>query len=253
MFRRQLGKITQKLYPTGRAFNVKRGSTIARVHKALIVSENQLFEDAASTLDVILPDNDNFTADDATRWEQRLGMITNPSVTLADRKLAIIEKMNHPGTILARQSWDYLQGRLQSAGFNVWVHENIPTQSVQTVLQPFSGIGQLGTGQLGDYQLGDVETAYPGFFTCTQLWFGQLGDFQLGECTYNNKIVNNIDEEKDAPFNVGQNLRSTFFIGGQTLGTFANVDEERKNEFRQLILKSKPVQAVGYLFVNYTY
>jgi len=253
MFKIKLKKLINQLYPTGRAFNIPKNGVLDKLHDGLTISQNQLIEDSLSIFDSILPDNDNFTADDATRWEERLGMITNESVLLSDRKSAIIRKMNHPGTILARQSWDYLQEQLQLAGFDLYVYENIPEQTVEQILQPFSETGQLGDGQLDDFELGDVFSVYPELFNCAELGDGQLGDFQLDECVYKNKIANNIDELKDIPFNIGQNYRSIFFIGGPVIGEFANVNEERKNEFRQLVLKIKPVQAIGILFINYTY
>src|SRR5690606_32537660 len=82
------------------------------------------YADALKIQDAQLPDNDGFTADDATDWERRLGMIYSPLVPLADRKLAILRKMNHPGTIKARQNWLYVEGQLRAAGFDVYVHEN---------------------------------------------------------------------------------------------------------------------------------
>lgn len=253
MFKDKLKQITKQLYPTGRAFQNRRDGIIERMHDALIESENQLHEDSQSVLDTILPDNDNFLEAEATRWEQRLGMITNSSVPLAERKLAIIRKMNHPGTILARQSHDYLQDQLQTAGFDVYVHENIPEQTVQQILAPFTNSGQLGNFQLGQKQLGSVLSFYSELFNCSQLGQFQLGQKRLGSCSYNNKVANYIDEQKDANFNTGSNLKSVFFVGGQVLGTFANVDEDRKDEFRQLILKVKPVQSVGFLFIDYIY
>jgi hypothetical protein len=68
---------------------------------------------------------------------------------------------------------------------------------------------------------------------------------------YNNLIANRIDESLDVTFDIGSNLRATFFVGGETLGTFADVDIQRKEEFRQLILKLKPVQSIGFLLINY--
>lgn len=251
MFSDKLKKITKQLYPTGRAFRIPSNGIMERLHDALIVSEAQMIEDALSTLDVILPDNDNFTVEDAQRWEQRLGMISNSSVSLADRKAAIIRKMNHPGTILARQSHDYLQDSLQLAGFDVYVHENIPEQTIEELLQPSSMTGQQGDGQQGDFQQGDVHSSYSSLFQCVQQGMIQQGLFQQGECIYLNKVVNNIDENLDIPFPIVGNYRSTFFIGGEVLGTFADVDENRKDEFRQLILKIKPVQTVGLLLINY--
>ncbi|MEY5042737.1 MAG: hypothetical protein RLZZ414_2304, partial [Bacteroidota bacterium] len=82
-------------------------------------------------------------------------------------------------------------------------------------------------------------------------------------------IANYIDELRDATFDTGADLFSTFFITNDNFGTIddfgvtipttgINIDdirvdvlEVRKKEFRQLLLKLKPTQTVGYLFVNY--
>jgi hypothetical protein len=244
-------KISKQLYPTGRAFRVAEGSELEKLHEALSESESKLDLDSLSILNSVLPDNDNFTELDAELWENRLGLITNPDVSLEDRKLAIIRKMNHPGDIPARQSWDYLQDRLRSAGFDVYVHENLTNVSPQDVLALNENYGQLGTFQLDDQQLGDVYSYYGNLFNFFQLDDQQLGFFQLNEYSYNHKVANNIFEEKDYSFNVGANYKSTFFIGGEELGSFADIDVNRKLEFRQLILRIKPVQTVGFLFINY--
>jgi hypothetical protein len=225
-------KLARQLNPTGRAFKTPFGGDYERLLRGLSKSEALAYADALSILDSTLPDNDNFTTDDATDWERRLGLITNELVPLADRKAAIIRKINHPGTIPARQNFRYLELQLQSASFNVYVFENrFP-----------DGMGGYNTQTPGDL-------AGSGFSDV------QHGDFQHGDIMhggyYGNKVVNYIDEELDAAFNVGTNLRSTFFIGGTPVGTFANVDAQRKDEFRQLILRVKPVQSVAYLFINY--
>jgi hypothetical protein len=247
----QILNLTKQLLPTGRAFNTHNGSMVERMYMALSVSEEKNYLDIVSTLDSILPDNDNFTAEDATLWEKRLGLITNDLVSLSDRKLAIARKLNHPGTIKARQNYLYIQEQLRAAGFDVYVYENLNLLTIEDVLSINNNYGQLGTFQLDDQQLGDVYSYYQDLFDYVQLNDQQLGSFQLNEYVYTNKIVNHIDELKDVSFNVGSSLRSTFFIGGNPLGTFANVPIERKNEFRQLILKLKPVQTVGFLLINY--
>jgi len=116
--------LTRQLYPTGRAFRVAVDSYKLRVHRALAISEDQAYNDALSTLNSALPDNEDFTEEDAAQWEHRLGLITNEAVLLDTRKAAIIRKMNHPGTVPARQHFTYLEGQLQAAGFDVYVHEN---------------------------------------------------------------------------------------------------------------------------------
>lgn len=120
----QIEKLTKQLYPSGRAFKMPKDGFFQKLHDSLNLSEARAYTDAKAILGSILPDTDNFTEEDAAMWEQKLGMITNESVSLADRKAAIFRKMNHPGTIKARQSTLYIEGQLQEAGFNVQVHEN---------------------------------------------------------------------------------------------------------------------------------
>lgn len=225
-------KLTRQLYPRGRAFKMGENSILYRLHRALAISEAQAYGDAKSILNSILPDNDEFTADDATDWERRLGLISNPLVSLADRKLAILRKMNHPGTIKARQNWRYLQLQLQSAGFNVYVYEN-----------------RFPDG-MGGYITQTPQEVSGDTFASVQHGQVQHGNTQHGRGRYN-FVANYIDERVDRRFNIGTNLRSTFFIGGPYVGEYATVDKNRKEEFRQLILRIKPVQAVGILFITY--
>ena len=230
-------KLSEQLYPKGRAFRMK-GNT-KTLHTALAISEETAYNDAIGVLDGILPDNDNFTEDDATAWETRLGLITNSLVSLADRKLAIKRKMNYPGTILARQNYRYLEGQLQAAGFNVYVYENKWDDSGTYVTQSPDEVTGGSSGYI-EFQHGDF----------------QHGDQQHGSY-YGDIVANSITSEGDANFDIGDNYRSTFYIGGNVpanlgdIGTFATVDANREMEFRELILKIKPVQTVALLLVNY--
>lgn len=208
--------LTKSLYPTGRAFGLPLGGVWEKLHRGLGASEVRAWQDAVAILNSILPDNDSFTTDDATDWERRLGLITNASVSLADRKAAIERKMNFPGTIKARQHYLYVEGQLQAAGFNVHVYE---TASGAAPI-PF----QLGQRQLGQFQLG--------------------GRFVP-------MIVNHIDEDLDSNFVVGSNTRSVFYIAADPYGTYATVDINRKDEFRQLVLKLKPAQEVAFILINF--
>lgn len=226
-------QLTKTLYPTGRAFRMRENGVLWKLHRALAQSEARFYLDAVSTLDSALPDNDNFTVDDAQAWERRLGLITNGAVPLADRKLAIIRKMNHPGTVPARENWRFLQKTLRDAGFDVYVYENrfsdgMGGYTTQNPLTLSVGVGGISP-QYGDFQYGDQQYG---------LYYGNL-------------VVNFLDEIEDSQFDVGGSLKSTFFVGGPYVGQFANVDADRKLEFRQMILRTKPVQTVGYLFVNY--
>ena len=212
-------KLTRQLFPTGRAFDYPEGGDLDKLMSGLIESEKRATDDVNSILYQILPDNDNFTAEDATKWENRLGMINGTGVLLSDRKAAIIRKMNHPGDIKARQSWDYLQNSLQTAGFDVYVYENL---SEIPILGEVVQSGQVQSGQV-----------------------------QSGSAPFIFKVVNSLDAAIDREFVVSTDYRSTFVIGGPTFGSSSNVTEARETEFRQLILKLKPAQTVAFLYVDY--
>lgn len=248
----RIKRLRRRLYPTGRAFNIHPGSNPDKLEGVAAEQNADVYNDALSILDTILPDNPNFTPDDATRWEERLGLIVDPpGVSFDDRKAAIIRKMNHPGGILARQSWDYIQDSLQTAGFDVYVHENIPEQTIEQLLSSVNGIGQQGEYQQGEIQQGNVIPLYPGLFTEIQQGIVQQGQFQQGIYSYNNKVANHIDQGLDFYFNAVPHWRSIFWIGDAVLGDFAEVPLARKDEFRQLILKLKPVNTAAYLLINY--
>lgn len=237
----QIKKLIRQLLPTGRAWNVPEDGPHDKLITALSLSQARLAADVEGLLDSILPDNDNFTADDATRWEERLGLITNEAVSLADRKLAIRRKMNHPGKIPARQNYGYLQDQLQAAGFNVYVYENIFSDGMGgfVTMNPTDIIGPNNVGiaiHSDDCEHGDHI---------------EHGDSTSG-AVYEDCVANYINELLDAWFDTGDNLRNTFFIAGPYIDQFADVPEERKEEFRQLILRLKPLQTVAFLFVNYT-
>jgi hypothetical protein len=225
--------LSRQLYPKGRAFKMPLYGNLEKLHRAISETEATLQSDIESILNSALPDNDDFSADDATAWERRLGLITNESVSLANRKLAILRKMNHPGNIPARQAASFLELQLQAAGFNVYVYENLFDDGMggletRNPLTVNGGEGGL-ENQHGDFQHGDLQH---GFY-------------------YPKIIANHINAEKDLTFDVGPNLGSTIFIGGNPIGSFANVLEDREPEFRQIILKVKPVHITGYLFINY--
>ena len=82
----KIKKLTKQLFPTGRAFNYPIGGGLDKLMSSLAESEKRAIDDNYSILDQILPDNSNFSADDATKWENRLGMITVSGVSLTDRK-----------------------------------------------------------------------------------------------------------------------------------------------------------------------
>ena len=232
MFNEVLLKLSKQLYPNGRAFRVPVNGFHESLLIALAKSESKANEDARAILNSILPDNADFTEDDATDWERRLGLINSPSVDLEVRKLAIKRKMNFPGTQIVRCHYLWLQKMLQDAGFNVFVHENRFTDD----------------GGLTYYTKSPEELGGTNYL----IKHGTINHGMVNHGgVYGNKVVNSIDENIDRTFAIGNNYKSTFFIGGESVGDSANVDVNRKLEFRELILKVKPVQTVAFLFINY--
>lgn len=214
------------LYPTGRAFTMQKGGVADRLHIALNRSFIRLVNAGISVLDSTFPDNENFDSDDCLLWEYRLGLITNESIPLRDRRDAILRKMSRGRNVPARQGRAYIENQLRIAGFDVYVHENtIPYKTPDDIIAGSSNIAQHG----GDTQhgIGSQHGA-----TAVQL------------------IANSSNPNES--FSVGaESLWATFFIGGAVLGTMANVSPSRAVEFRELVLKLKPMHLVAYTFINF--
>lgn len=226
-------KLFIQLLPSGRAWKVPVSGWFETLIRAISIRFDIAYKDGLSVLNSVLPDNANFTIQDAEDWERRLGMIPS-TAPLADRMEAIKRKMQHPGEIKARQHYLYVEGQLQAAGFNVYVHEN-----------------------RFDDGMGGFETQTPAEVAGSGgLFYNQHGQFQHGQRQHGggwgDKIVNSLNPDIDYNFNVGGNLRSTFFIGGMyPVGSYANIPANRRTEFRQLVLRLKPCQTVAYCFINY--
>lgn len=223
----KLLRLAKILFPTGRAFKMFDGSEFEKLTKALSKSEERFYNDAKFLLWAVLPDNSNFTADDCTDWERRLGLTYSPLSSVTDRKAAILRKLNSPCINPAKGNYLNLERELNLAGFNVKVYENIPATDPVT-----AGWSSLTT---------QIQYGVPS-------QYGGASQFGLA---YSNKIANHIDEALDLSFSLGGSFACTFFIGGATVGTSANIPAVRKNEFRELILKIKQVQDVGFLYINY--
>lgn len=233
-------RIAKMLQPTGSAFRIPFASNFEKMYKAIVSDSiggvGKLYNDVRSIANEQLPDNDNFTIEMARRWYVRLGLFDSGSVPLADMKAAINQKLSFPNTPLNKQHYLFIEEQLRMAGFDVRVYENrfLPGPTTKTpseVLSLAAGNAVLNTFELNELEL-DEEWIDAGITL----------------------VMNYIEEEKDASFAIiGGTLgyRSTFYIAGATISTFADVPLSRKIEFRQLILNFKAAQMCAILFVNY--
>lgn len=219
--------LVRQLYPTGRAWFLKKNSVFYNFHLAINRSFIRVIQDSKFTTDSVFPDNINFDENDATLLEYRLGLITNTSLDIAVRRQAILRKMSYPSNIKARQHPLFIQHQLQLAGFDVYIYENtVPYLSPGEIVSLSSTTVQHGGG--------------------TQHGAGT----QHGSINF--EVIANLSIENESYAIGGEdNLWATFFIGGATLGEVANVPSNRLQEFKELVLKLKPAHTVAFLFVNF--
>lgn len=194
-----------------------------------------------------------------------------PCVVKSGNSITISFSLNNIGVIsdcriwLANSSFVQVSPQLSITGSGSIVNGTLTPTSDASYLMIS---GSVGSGVYNDTitldtPIGTVLSSIPGaLFTKTPAQFSnipllqvelgdkELGDFQLGTGVVG-KIANSLDESIDNLFDLGGSLRSTFFLGAENPGDWANVPVSRKTEFRQLILKLKPTQSVGFTLINY--
>lgn len=224
--------LARQLYPTGRAFYVKFDSTFYNLHKSLNISFLRLLENADATINSALPDNDEFNLQDVELWEYRLGLNSSETLSLETRRDLVLAKFSYPNNNVARQHPNFIQTQLQNAGFDVYIHENRFFENNEWISKEPDDIVTIDLTESqhgGESQHGDS-------------FRHGVGGFEV--------IANSSDAAES--FSIGENnLWATFFIGGENLGSFASVPENRLTEFKELVLKYKPAHLVAITFINF--
>lgn len=248
----ELFNLYATLLPDGRAFDIKNSYNFRKIFDAVSRLQDDLINDSENVLIGLDPNNEYFTEEQAKKLEKRYGLYINESLDFATRKQRLISRMTAPGDQLAKQHWSYIQKRLRDSGFDVYVHENRFTSSV------------LGSGYAGTAFAGTAFAGSEGFD------YYAINPETTG---YTEQCNNYIDVSKDTPPEAFMSTAGTmfagtayatdppvesddwwkgcFFIGGETFGTLAEVEQTRKNEFRHLILKLKPAHSRAYLLIYY--
>lgn len=225
-------ELARQLYPTGRAFYINFGSVFYNLHKAINVSFLRVIESANATIDSTFPDNENFSLQDALLWEYRLGLTLSDTLPLDQRKLAILRKMAYPSNIVPRQNPRFIESQLRDAGFDVYIHENRFFENGEWVYKTPDEVTNIS---VSNSQHGEPA---------------QHGDsFQHGSAQFS--VIANLAIPNEVYAVGGANLYATFFIGGEILGNFAAVPQNRLVEFKELVLKLKPAHTVAFTFINF--
>lgn len=255
-YNQSLLRLTKQLYPTGRAWWMRINGVFEQLHDALARSESRAYESMINIQDAVIADNIGFDETAATEWERNLGM--RPSTEdLEVRKQAILRKQAYPNGCYARQHYRFIEKQLQDAGFSCFIHENrFWDGSKYITVDPLTFASM-------DMEFGVLE-------------FGNNWEFggTIPGINYTELIGNYIDETKDADIltNIPNNefgqaefgvwefgynysyedgLKATFFVMGAGFPSMCDIPLSRKKEFRELLLRIKPAQMVGYLYVNY--
>lgn len=245
----------------GNAFIQTLGSETSpskRLVNAFLKSIERYYADLLSLLDQILADNDGFDEIDTANWERVFGLIAG-SLTLDERKINIINRQGYPNGEIERSTAEFIEAELQASGFDVYIQENrfpdgaggwlVDDPDLAGTLPEQLGLSQMGIAEMnGDIPGLDFtiianyidedldETYFDTVFQQNELGVAELGEFELS--TF-------------APMTRDEELRFTFFIGGQSYPSEATVPVSRKDEFRQLALRLKQNHNIAFAYINY--
>lgn len=214
-------KLQKQFLPTGRAFKVPRNGNFEKLLSAKAIEYSNAINDNADLLNKIIPDNEEFTENDAAKWESVLGIYGSGEDSLTNRKSAILRKMRFPSGAKGRQHKKYLEGQLRAANFDVRV-----------------------------YEYNDVK----GYFSNQEHSLNTQHSYQtthgggLVIPFYHSIVANflNAEDETDVQPTIN-NLPTVFWIAGETFNEFANIPPFRLTEFRNVILTIKPNHTVAFL------
>lgn len=255
-------KIFKLLAPKSNAFSLFIQKKLTKFFEGLTVIPDNFRSFLHQIFFDIFPENTR----ELEMWREQFGIQYFPTDDTQRRNLITTEWRSSGG-----QGKDYIQSQLRSAGFNVQIHENNPAVdpniflSSNFVMQAgganaYAGRPDAFAGKTGGDLLvnGPILTNVPNYLAVAGFDNCVCGNV-VGHCGYFEKIntydkVYQITTDPDYwPF--------FFFIGGDatrdptthalTAIENANIQSDRKEEFKRLILKLKPAQTWVGLMISY--
>ena len=231
-------RVFQHLLPRGQAWRTTIEKTLRKFFEGL----TGLPEDAREYADLVWLDGFPDTTREIAEWEKHFGIQPTSSATENERRAALAAEWAATGG----QSPTYIEGVLQTAGFDVYVHEwwsSGPNPYTARDPRDYTDIPLVGTVQCTG---ADLLAYQP---QCTPPYDADGVPFTQHLC--NRFLVN------DPGYFANDNLtrvappptpddparhRFFFYVGGETFGDAALVPLSRRAELRRLLLKMKPAQ-----------
>lgn len=223
-------RIFQHLLPDAAPWRLTVQTTLRSFFEGLTGT----FSDARQFVDEIYEDLWPETTRALTEWENQYGLEPNPDE--ATRRLNLAAELAASGG----QSPSYIQGVLRTAGFDVYVHEWWASGPPYVARDPHDYVADV---LLGSIQCGEA--------------LAQCGE-PLAEC--NNVLVSdplylvNEDLTQRAPPPIPADEATWpyfWYVGAETFPVHAEVPEERKAEFKRLLMKLGPSHLWVVTLIDY--
>ncbi len=258
-------RVIDSLLPPGRFWTPAPGSDYDKLLDGMAANSDAVKADIDKLAHIRNPYRTPVLSD----LEKEYGVIPAPHATDAERRdrLAVFMRKRK-----ATGAWDEMQAKLQQSGFDVYVHPNDPavdpniflTQAFQMVAggsNAYCGGVDAFCAQIGGELLvnGDLYESRPNYVNRCDV---------AGVCCGADVYAGEFDGYKSALVDVTYAIPTDpgywpliFFVGGAatrdaTTGALtaiasASIPNERRLEFRRIILKFKPMHAWGGLIVIY--
>lgn len=235
-------RMFQHLLPRARAWTLSTGSTIRDFFSGLGASvvEYKQF------LDLIWLDLLPRSTRQLDLWGEQFGLLPNDITTETKRK-----RLDAAWQAMGGQGKDYIEGILQASGFDVYIHEwwvpgYEPPPNVHQALGPRDPFAvMVPPGYLLVNKLSYTSTDYTVVCGEPDAQCGEP-DAQAGNFTGYLEQDYNYTLPQDAYY-----WHDIVYIGGETYGSFAAVDANRKDEFDELVLKLFPTQLWMVILVDF--
>lgn len=226
-------RVFQHLLPDAEAWRITVAKQLRKFFEGLTGAPT----DAVQFVDEVYGDIFPKTTRELNEWERQFGLSITPNPNDPDDPATIAGRLALAAEWAATggQSPSYIQGVLQTAGFDVYIHEWWSSGPPYVARDPRDYTDQ---PLIGLYQCtGDGEPSQP---QCSDLGTQpQCNAFLANDTHY----LVNLDLTRRPPPRVPDDPNTWpyfIYVGGETFPDHATVDITRRAEFERLLLKLRP-------------